>query len=53
MKHSHWLEFIEDWGDCVGGYLVGYSVCGSEFFTGMVGISMVLASIFLKHYHKP
>ena len=53
MKQSHWLEFIQDTGDCIGGLLVGYAIAKDDVLTGIVGISCIFASLFLKHYYKP
>lgn len=50
MNHSHWLDFAEDTGDCIGGVLVGYSIAKQELITGAIGVALILASIFLKHY---
>jgi len=52
MKHPYWVEFIEDTGDCVGGIFLGYAISEKQLTLGIIGIILVLGSIFLKHY-KP
>lgn len=53
MKHSAWLAFIEDFGDCVGGILIGYGLRPLDMSTIVFGGIFIAASLFLKHYNKP
>ncbi len=52
MKHPHWIEFIEDTGDCLGGALIGYAFAKDGIIMGIVGAALIAFSLYLKHY-KP
>lgn len=49
---SKWLEFIEDWGDGIGGVGIGFAIGTGQFGYGIFGVSCILIALYLKFYHK-
>lgn len=50
-RRSNWLDFITDYGDALGGIFVGYGIAKQDVWYGAIGITLILLSIYLKHYH--
>ena len=48
MKHSKWVDFTKDFGDCVGGLFVGYGIATSLIGYGTLGLGLILISFYLR-----
>ena len=50
---SNWCDFIRDFGDAFGGFMVGYGVCQSQSDGYIVaGVFLISTSIFIRFYPK-
>jgi hypothetical protein len=52
VNGSNWKEFVKDFGDAVGGILVGYSIAESQLGTGILGAILILLSVYLRFYDR-
>lgn len=48
MKQSKWLDFTRDFGDCIGGCLVGHSVAVESLTECLFGLLLILISFYVR-----
>ena len=51
-QESNWIGFVQDFGDVVGGVLLGYAIADNLLGHGIFGTMLILASVYLRFYHK-
>lgn len=51
-KPPHWSDFIRDFGDAFGGFLVGYGVALSAISPIIIGSAFILLSIYIRFYSR-
>lgn len=52
MFNNKWKDFITDIGDTIGGVLVGLSFNPQSKIMLIVGIYMIMTSIYLEYFKK-
>ena len=50
--HSSWEDFTRDFGDAVGGVFIGYGAATGKIIFPVIGVLLILMSIYLRFYHK-
>lgn len=48
---SNWLDFLTDYGDALGGVFLGYGIGKESLLSGIIGVVLLISSIYLRHYH--
>lgn len=51
MKNK-WNGFLNDFGDTIGGILVGVGFCQNDLVMLLVGVTMIITSIYLEYFRK-
>jgi len=49
---AHFIEFIKDFGDAVGGFLLGLGIVPVSLSLIIIGTVLIFLSLFLRHYVK-
>lgn len=52
VQGSNWKEFTKDFGDALGGTLVGYAIGRTEIGYGIIGMRLILLSLYLRFYDR-
>lgn len=51
-RRPGWQDFVQDFGDAIGGGFIGYACGPGGFGYAMVGIVLILWSVYLRFYHR-
>ncbi len=55
MRHTgqagNWLAFIRDFGDAIGGIMIGWGLAKELLGYGLAGATLILISIFIRFYN--
>lgn len=52
MKKTKWLNFLNDIGDTVGGFLVGIGFCSQQLIPTIIGLMLIVTSISIEYFGK-
>lgn len=52
INNSNWMTFVKDFGDALGGILIGYGAADKGIGYSVFGSFLVLLSIYLRFYNE-
>lgn len=51
-KTTSWRDFLNDFGDTIGGFLVGVGFAEHSLAPCLIGLTMIITSIYLEYFKK-
>lgn len=49
---SRWQDFVRDFGDALGGIMIGYGSAREMLSYTIIGTTLILLSVYLRFYAK-